>query len=510
MICSFSILLLTFANFIFELKAYKPIYVVIFLASILLVLSPLVYFAPKDGWNIGGRKFQFLTQEEFFHPKKQQKTDITKLVADVDTASIEAEEPNDLLKHQNASDGKLGAPSGGTVSAESRTQLVLNEGARNELIKLFKELDKVAIDKSKIHLLHYGDSQIEGDRMTGYIRQRLQSQFGGNGPGLIPATNVYTTNTFKQTFSSNFMRYTCYGGAKLKNRRYGTLGSAARFTQENYDTNALKSSVLQEGWIELEPHQMAYKRAKTYNNVKLFYTSCIKPCALKVYQNGKMIHEDSLLTDGKYHSIGLSFAATPGKLKYVFSSTTSPTICGFSLEGDYGVQVDNIGMRGCSGNVFGSIDGTSISKMNAELNSKLVILQFGGNSVPYFKDSSAVRNYANQFQNHMKIVKSANPGAMIVVIGPSDMSYLTKGIYETYPFLPYCVEQMKKVAGKENAAYWDLFSAMGGKNSMPSWVDQGLAGIDYIHFTHRGASIASQLFYEAFISEYAKWKSEGN
>ena len=68
------------------------------------MLTPLVYFAPKDGWKIGGKHFHFLTQEEFLHPKKQQKTDITKLVADVDTASIELDEPSDLLKHQNASD----------------------------------------------------------------------------------------------------------------------------------------------------------------------------------------------------------------------------------------------------------------------------------------------------------------------------------------------------------------------------------------------------------------------
>ena len=40
---------------------------------------------------------------------------------------------------------------------------------------------------------------------------------------------------------------------------------------------------------------------------------------------------------------------------------------------------------------------------------------------------------------------------------------------------------------------------------MPSWVSQGLAGKDYIHFTPRGASYASQLFYDAFIAEYAKW-----
>ena len=40
---------------------------------------------------------------------------------------------------------------------------------------------------------------------------------------------------------------------------------------------------------------------------------------------------------------------------------------------------------------------------------------------------------------------------------------------------------------------------------MPSLVSQGLAGRDYIHFTPRGASYASQLFYDAFIAEYAKW-----
>jgi hypothetical protein len=64
---------------------------------------------------------------------------------------------------------------------------------------------------------------------------------------------------------------------------------------------------------------------------------------------------------------------------------------------------------------------------------------------------------------------------------------------------------MKKTCDETGAAFWDLYAAMGGKNSMPSWVSQGLAGKDYIHFTPRGASYASQLFYDAFIAEYAKW-----
>jgi hypothetical protein len=51
---------------------------------------------------------------------------------------------------------------------------------------------------------------------------------------------------------------------------------------------------------------------------------------------------------------------------------------------------------------------------------------------------------------------------------------------------------------------------MGGLNSMPSWVEQGLAGKDYIHFSNKGASIASQLFFDAFAAEFAKWQQGSN
>jgi hypothetical protein len=88
------------------------------------------------------------------------------------------------------------------------------------------------------------------------------------------------------------------------------------------------------------------------------------------------------------------------------------------------------------------------------------------------------------------------------------MSKLEDGVRVTYPYLPACVAALKKVSMEIGAGYYDLYSAMGGRNSMPSWVERGLAGDDYIHFSNRGASIASQLFYDAFSAEYAKWKTQ--
>ncbi|MBU2018307.1 MAG: hypothetical protein KJ941_01565 [Bacteroidetes bacterium] len=350
-----------------------------------------------------------------------------------------------------------------------------------------------------MRILHFGDSQIEGDRMTSFVRQRLQERFGGNGPGLIPANNVYPTFSFKQSFSGNFKRFTCFGGEKLSNRKYGVMNSAARFTPEKVDPT---DTTISEGWIEIAPHSNAYGRAKNYNNVKMFYNSCFEDCDLQVLQNGQLIHEEALQTDGKYHSVNLSFPSSPGVLKFIFKGRLSPNVMGFSLDGDYGVQVDNIAMRGSSGTFFGSIDQTLFAQQLSDLSADMIIMQFGGNSMPMLKDKQKVENFANYIQGQLRTLKRLRPNAFILFVGPSDMSVLIDGTYQTFPMLPYCVEQLKKVTKGLGIPYWDLFDAMGGENSMPSWVEKGLAGKDYIHFTPKGAVIASQLFYDALINQY--------
>ena len=460
---------------------------------------------PKEGIKIAGVQFNYLTPEKFFNPKKQEIVDISDLVADVDTSLVI--EP-DLIQHRNDSTGQMGAPNGGELSINNSTIIHLTEKGKEQLASFFQKMKTAATSKKKVHILHYGDSQIEGDRMTGFIRERIQNQFGGNGPGLVPSLNVYNTFAFNQSVSENFKRYTCFGGDKLSSKKYGVMASAARFTPEY--TDSLERSLqteIKKGWIEISASSRAYSRARNFNTVKLFYNSCIKPCAITVYENGAIIHQDSLIADGAYHVFKLSFAQTPGKLKFEFASAISPNISNFSLEGDYGVQVSNIGLRGSSGTIFGAMDrGVTNSAIN-DLNTELIIMQFGGNSVPSFTDSTSVRNYASYFKGQLNRLRSMRPSAAIIVIGPSDMSMLTEGVYETYPLLPYCVEQMKKVSLEFGAGYWDLFDAMGGKNSMPAWVDKGLAGKDYIHFSNKGASIASQLFYDALIAEYVKWNS---
>lgn len=481
------------------MREYKPINVLFFLLLTCIILLPLVYFAPSDGYVIFGQRFKFLTWEKLLTPKEQEKLDLDFLeevvVSDINDETFDTQ--------FDSVQTELGFPAKRKVLAvASQTHLEQNDLAHKNLNSFFSELKYITQKKQKLSVFHYGDSQIEGDRMTAFIRQRLQSQFGGAGPGLIPAINVYSTISFGHKYSENFERKIIFGKEKLSTKKYGAMLSAAKF---RIDSLAYKEGRPTEAWIELTPSTKGYSRCKAFTNVNLFYSDCVDTCVIDVYENDLLIQKDSLLTDGKTHKLSINFDKTPEKLRLVFNSKTSPTINGISLEGDVGLQMNNVAMRGSSGTQFSSVDYESISYMHKELNTKLVILQFGGNSIPFFKDSSGVRSYARRLKRQIQFMKKCTPNAAIIVIGPSDMSQLREGIYETFPFIPYCIEQMLKETLAAGGSYWDLYNAMGGKNSMYAWVENQLAGQDYVHFTTKGAKKASQMFYDALIDAYNKW-----
>jgi lysophospholipase L1-like esterase len=480
----------------------SPLRVFIFVVSIAMLGVICSFLLPEEGLTVGSVELKFISNEEILNPSKPKKKDISKIIAQVNTKE-QAEKP--LVQHRNGSTGKHGEPSIVNYEINSSTRLHLEQKGNEKLISFFGKLESLAKERKKIHILHFGDSQIEGDRMTGFIRQRMQEKFGGYGPGLIPAKNVYSTMAFRQTCSENFQRYTCFGGAKLANKNYGVSNSAARFTSENIDTTTAKEQI---AWIEVGQNRAAQGRAQNYNNVSMFYNSCKSPCLLTVYMGEKIIHEEQLNTDGKAHQVKLGFSGTPGPLKFEFKSKVSPNITAFSLEGDFGVQVDNIAMRGSSGTFFGSVDKSAFAEMLNELDVQMTIMQFGGNSIPSLYDSASVRRYASNFQSQLETLKRLKPDMAIVFIGPSDMSKLKKGEYLTYPLLPYCVEQLKKIALNSGVAYWDLYEAMGGENSMPAWVEKNLGRSDHVHFSIEGSRVAAQLFYDAFISEYIKKEQE--
>jgi lysophospholipase L1-like esterase len=152
-------------------------------------------------------------------------------------------------------------------------------------------------------------------------------------------------------------------------------------------------------------------------------------------------------------------------------------------------------MRGCSGTIFTRIDSLQLSNFYRESNTRLIILQYGGNMVPNTKTQKGLSGYVESLREQVRYLRACAPQASILLIGPSDMSTNIDGTMTTYPLVPYMDQQFRKMAQEEGIAYWSMYEAMGGYNSMVVWHDKGLAGSDYVHFTRAGANNIGKKLY---------------
>ena len=69
------------------------------------------------------------------------------------------------------------------------------------------------------------------------------------------------------------------------------------------------------------------------------------------------------------------------------------------------------------------------------------------------------------------------------------------------------IDSLRTIALRNNAAYWDIYEVMGGHNSMIAWVNNGLAGPDYVHFTPAGARRVGKTLAQNFATLYDLYRT---
>lgn len=102
---------------------------------------------------------------------------------------------------------------------------------KNALKNFFDALYELKNNPQAIRVLHYGDSQIEGDRITDYLRLKLQGQFGGQGPGLISLMPVASSLINRVTTAPGWDRYNVFTSKdkRVSHTNYGILAGFNRF-----------------------------------------------------------------------------------------------------------------------------------------------------------------------------------------------------------------------------------------------------------------------------------------
>ncbi len=351
-------------------------------------------------------------------------------------------------------------------------------------------------------IIHYGDSQIEGDRITGYLRNRLQLMYGGSGPGFIPVLPVYRQISAVVEPSENWQRYAFFDPTqkKFSHKKYGAYLSVSRFTnyqKELPDSLAIDTLPIVRASVVIGKSKKSYAKFRRFTNIGLHYGNCNFPVKISVFNNGALIQEDNLIADGKYHQYKIRTAVTPTNLKIEVEGKISADFYGLTLDGNSKVQIDNVAMRGASGTIFTNANAAIYSQMMRQLSSKIVIMQYGGNTMPYLKDSTDVENYTKRIAYQINWIKRRAKNTNVIFIGPTDMCLPVNGKMETYPLLPYLNSKLSETCMQNNTAYWSMYDAMGGKGAMKLWVDEKLTAKDYMHFTWKGTKIISELFFTA-------------
>ena len=454
----------------------KPRHIAYIIWIIIALLGVVCWMVPEDGFSIGKYTLRWPTLAEALDLTNEEMMESTSdsLLAAIDTTALMS---TDSVIQQDTFVVKDSVPKKSQPIIPEVN--VVNTDSRAYMAAFYAALDSASTQP--VRVVHYGDSQIEEDRITNVLRERWQKQYGGGGVGLLPLHQTIPTRTIRQWLSINGVVQTAQQGPK----RYLVYGLRSMRLADSDDYGvmgqvAVMDSTLVEGSedivMNIEPIDKKRKPHNYFNRVRLLTSS---PDSLLVLPNSTTHYQ--LHLQGKKN------------------------VYGVSLETPTGVIVDNIPMRGCSGNIFTKIDSTQLSDFYRETNTRLIILQFGGNMIPQTENPSTISGYVRStLRQQIRYIRACAPQASILFIGPSDMSTRIDGEMTTYPLVPYMDKLLKKMAAEEQIAYWSMYDAMGGKNSMVHWVEVGLAGSDYVHFTRAGANNIGKKLYNWIDS----WKKE--
>ena len=449
--------------------------VLAFIAGVMALLGLLWLVTPADGVNLGPLNLRFASYQRTLRDAHEQKVDVDSVLMAVESRfKMEA----DTLSYYRR------------FFYENPDRIFLPGDDYRFFDPVFRQMEGAT--DHLVRVVHYGDSQIELDRISQDLREALQERFGGSGTGLFPALGNVPSASISKAASGSFTQYTMYGDSTTQragHNRYGILAQVVQLTGSG--TLTLRGS----------KNKNAREGVKTFESVSVLYGKG-ENLVVKAASGTDKPEPEVRKGDNGTTLLTWRFSQPVEKATLTFQGNAE--LYGIGADGNAGVAVDNVPLRGCSGTIFTRISKPLMTDSFALTDTRLIILQFGGNMMPMIRGAKQIEPYQEQIAKQIAYFHEVAPQAKILFIGPSDMGKSVNGRVVTWPHLPELVDSLKATALRNDAAYWDLYRMMGGENSMAQWVRHNppYAGPDYIHFTPAGAQKVGDALSRSFLTYY--------
>jgi lysophospholipase L1-like esterase len=348
-------------------------------------------------------------------------------------------------------------------------------------------------NQKPIRIAFFGDSFIEGDILSASFRDTLQGIYGGRGVGYVPITSE--APQFRTTIQHAFSNWETYSlvGKQDPNIPLGISGYAFVPLHENE--------------VEYKPSKKQHPRK--FDDVRLFYRNR-KNSDLTYTLNDTIIHNTPLVTSDSLQQL-LITEDNIKSVKFQFGNPDSLLVYGASFESSKGIFIDNFAMRGNSGIGLYGIEPEILQQFNEFQQYKLILLQYGLNIVTE-TDSMDYSWYNTKMVKVIRRLKDVFPEASIVLIGISDRAGNIDGKIQTIPAIITMRNTQREIARKTQIAFWDLYEAMGGKNSIIRYVTATppLAAKDYTHLTFKGGRKIAKKLADAILFEQNRYDKKAS
>ena len=319
-----------------------------------------------------------------------------------------------------------------------------------------------------------GDSYIEGDILTMNVREALQNKYGGCGVGFIPLSSPLTgfRTSVRQTCSGwtvHDMRKKSEPAYKWLAGEWCTASAGAKSTFKG-----VKNLAHLADW---QSTQLLYV-SPADGNIKVTIGDETKLYPVK---SGKEVQAISI--NRNINNIGIE------------TDINGLQALGIWLDGNSGICVDNMSLRGNSGISHRFLDNNLCAQMNKYIKYDCIIVEYGINALS--SQQSNYNGYANLMTKVIAKLRQCYPGADIIMMGIGDRGQKYDGVVSSLPTAVNMVDAQRSVARKTGVLFWDNREAMGGENAVVTWRNDGLINADYIHLNAKGGARLSKLFVRA-------------
>ncbi|MCI6618577.1 MAG: GDSL-type esterase/lipase family protein [Prevotella sp.] len=355
----------------------------------------------------------------------------------------------------------------------------------------YRQLAAIKKLNHPVRIAYFGDSFTEGDILTADLRDLLQQRFGGNGIGWVDCMNG--TNGFRPTICLKAVGLTAH------------VSSQKPFDANRQGINQRYYSAV--GGAQISYMGTSYKKGTSHwQNVQFFFSSP-GPTTIEAF-SGKQSPR-TFTFDGAPTVQCLTIKGDSNHSTFkILKPSAGSVYYGAALESDRGIVLDNLSLRGCLGYTLSSIPSATLNAFARFRPYDLIIIHYGTNVAVSQESEKFFRAYIDKMKHMIAQLRGAYPQASILVMSVPDRDQRTASGIQTLPAIEDLSAYQEVLASECGVAYYNLFQAMGGANSMRKLVDKGWANKDYTHLKFDGGRFVAQKVYNSLMVGYENYKSK--